>query len=132
MNGYHLCPMNTKQKQLFKILKNRYCLAEVATSGGKSLIISIVYFYTLSKLNPDAKLLLIVPSISLVTQMYDDFLKNFYGENNINGLLDYKYEIEFTNGNILNKFMGEIVQTNLGDILVENLKEILKEYSTEF
>ena len=29
----------------YKILRNRYCLAEVATSGGKSLIISIVYFY---------------------------------------------------------------------------------------
>jgi hypothetical protein len=31
----------------YKILKNRYCMAEVATSGGKSLIISIIIFYIL-------------------------------------------------------------------------------------
>ena len=38
-----------------KILKNRYCMAEVATSGGKSLIISIVMFYTLKKIKEDEK-----------------------------------------------------------------------------
>ena len=65
----------------FKILKNRFCLAEVATSGGKSLIISIVHFYTLAKLNPDAKLLLIVPSISLVTQFFDDIIDYNLGFN---------------------------------------------------
>jgi hypothetical protein len=58
----------------YKILKNRFCMAEVATSGGKSLIISIVIFYTLKNLNPDAKFLLIVPSITLVTQFYDSMI----------------------------------------------------------
>ena len=79
----------------FKILKNRFCLAEVATSGGKSLIISIVYFYTLSKLNPDAKLLLIVPSISLVTQFFDDIIDYNIGQN-----------VEFDGGNTNKLFLS--------------------------
>ena len=67
-------PYEHQIETAFKILKNRYCLAEVATSGGKSLMTSIVYFYTIRKLNPDAKLLLIVPSISLVTQFFDEII----------------------------------------------------------
>lgn len=64
----------------YKILRNRYCTAEVATSGGKSLIISIVYFYILKHMKPDAKLLLIVPTITLVTQFYDDLMDYNYGK----------------------------------------------------
>jgi superfamily II DNA or RNA helicase len=74
-------PYDHQIETAFKILKNRYCLAEVATSGGKSLIISIVYFYTVTKLNPDAKMLLIVPSISLVTQFFDDIIDYNIGQN---------------------------------------------------
>lgn len=58
-------------------------MAEVATSGGKSLIVSIVIFYTLKNIDPKAKVLLVVPSISLVTQFYDDFLEYNFGENNL-------------------------------------------------
>lgn len=71
----------------YKILRNRYCMAEVATSGGKSLIISIVMFYTLKYIDPDAKFLLIVPSITLVTQFYDNILEYNMGVNN---LMDYR------------------------------------------
>ena len=67
----------------YKILKNRYCMAEVATSGGKSLIISIVIFYTLKKINKDAKFLIIVPSITLVTQFYDNIMEYNWGENHL-------------------------------------------------
>ena len=116
-------PYDHQIETAFKILKNRYSLSEVSTSGGKSLIIAIVYFYTLAKIKSDAKMLLIVPSISLVTQMYDDILKNYYGENNIQGMLDYKYEIEFKNGSIVEKFFGESIMTEKGEVLVEKLKE---------
>lgn len=68
----------------YRILRNKYCTAEVATSGGKSLIISIVYFYILKHINPDAKLLLIVPTITLVTQFYDDLMEYNYGKNKEN------------------------------------------------
>ena len=58
-------------------------MAEVATSGGKSLIISIVIFYTLRNIDPKAKFLIIVPSITLVTQFYDNILEYNIGVNNI-------------------------------------------------
>ena len=76
-------PYDHQIESAYKILKNRYCMAEVATSGGKSLIISIVMFYTLKKIKPDAKFLIIVPSITLVTQFYDNIVEYNYGVNNI-------------------------------------------------
>jgi superfamily II DNA or RNA helicase len=58
-------------------------MAEVATSGGKSLIISIVMFYTLKHIDETAKFLIIVPSITLVTQFYDNIIEYNYGINNL-------------------------------------------------
>ncbi len=68
----------------YKILKNRFCMAEVATSGGKSLVISIIIFYTLQNVDPDAKFLIIVPSINLVTQFTDNIYEYFFGFQNQN------------------------------------------------
>lgn len=93
-------PYDHQIESAYKILKNRYCIAEVATSGGKSLIISIVIFYTLSKINSNAKFLLIVPSITLVTQFYDDLIKYFHGENHLIMMRDEK--INFILGKIEN------------------------------
>jgi superfamily II DNA or RNA helicase len=76
-------PYDHQIESAYKILKNRYCMAEVATSGGKSLIISIVLFYTLRNINPNAKFLIIVPSITLVTQFYDNIVEYNYGVNNL-------------------------------------------------
>jgi superfamily II DNA or RNA helicase len=76
-------PYDHQIETAYKILKNRYCMAEVATSGGKSLIISIVIFYTLSKIKGDAKFLIVVPSITLVTQFYDDITEYNMGVNNL-------------------------------------------------
>ena len=76
-------PYDHQIETAYKILKNRYCLAEVATSGGKSLIISIVYFYTLKHIDADAKMMMVVPNVTLVTQMYDNMLEYYYGENNL-------------------------------------------------
>lgn len=67
-------------------------MAEVATSGGKSLIISIVIFYTLKNLKPDAKFLLIVPSITLVTQFYDNIIEYNHGVNNLAEIRDKKID----------------------------------------
>jgi hypothetical protein len=76
-------PYEHQIEAAYKILKNRYCMAEVATSGGKSLIISIVMFYTLKNIEEDAKFLIIVPSITLVTQFYDNIVEYNYGINNL-------------------------------------------------
>jgi superfamily II DNA or RNA helicase len=112
-------PYDHQIETAYKVLKNRYCLAEVATSGGKSLIISIVFFYTLKNVNPDAKMLLIVPSISLVTQFFDDIKIYFYGQNNILNIKDFYYEIELYNGEFITRNSGELYN----NILVDNLKE---------
>jgi len=98
-------------------------MAEVATSGGKSLIISIVMFYTLKNMNPDAKFLIIVPSITLVTQMYDNFLEYYYGQNNIEST-DYYIEVEKENGEILKlKTDDDILTINRGVVKAIDLKK---------
>ena len=85
-------PYEHQIESAFKILKNRYCMAEVATSGGKSLIISIVMFYTLKHIQPDAKFLIIVPSITLVTQFYDNIVEYNWGINNLAEMREKKIE----------------------------------------
>lgn len=90
-------PHDYQIETAYKILKNRYCIGEVATSGGKSLIISIIFFYILKNINPDAKFLIIVPSISLVTQFYDNILEYNYGENNIEKIKNSNVENIFVN-----------------------------------
>ena len=85
-------PYEHQVESAYKILKNRYCMAEVATSGGKSLIISIVMFYTLKHIQPDAKFLIIVPSITLVTQFYDNIVEYNWGINNLAEMREKKIE----------------------------------------
>jgi superfamily II DNA or RNA helicase len=82
-NWIPFMPYDHQIESAYKILKNRYCMAEVATSGGKSLIISIVMFYTLKHIQSDAKFLIIVPSITLVTQFYDNIMEYNWGINNL-------------------------------------------------
>lgn len=83
-------PYDHQIESAYKILKNRYCMAEVATSGGKSLIISIVIFYTLKNMDSNAKFLIIVPSITLVTQFYDNIVEYNYGVNNLEEMREKK------------------------------------------
>lgn len=85
-------PYDHQIETAYKILKNRYCMAEVATSGGKSLIISIVMFYTLKHIDPNAKFLIIVPSITLVTQFYDNIIEYNHGINNLIEMRDKKID----------------------------------------
>lgn len=69
---------------VYKILKYKYGIIEVATSGGKSLIFSMLAFYYLKNINPDAKILLVVPGIGLVTQFYNEihnYNLGFHNEN---------------------------------------------------
>jgi len=90
-------PYEHQIEAAYKILKNRYCMAEVATSGGKSLIISIVMFYTLKHIDKNAKFLIIVPSITLVTQFYDNIVEYNHGINNLQEMREKKLDF------ILNK-----------------------------
>lgn len=76
-------PYEHQIEAAYKMLKHRYGNVRVATSGGKSLIFSLFMFYILKR-KPNAKILLIVPSISLVNQFYDDILDYNIGFNKEN------------------------------------------------
>jgi len=69
---------------IYKLFVWKYGLIEVATAGGKSLIFGTFLFYYLKNVNPDAKFLLIVPTINLVTQFYNDIMEYNLGFNNDN------------------------------------------------
>lgn len=93
-------PYDHQIETAYKILKNRYCMAEVATSGGKSLIISIIMFYTLKHMDPNAKFLIIVPSITLVTQFYDNIVEYNHGMNNLVEMSDKKLDHVLTGSHL--------------------------------
>lgn len=67
-------PYDHQIDAVYNMLKYKYGLIEVATAGGKSLIFGTFMFYILKHINPNAKFLLIVPQMSLVTQFYDDIV----------------------------------------------------------
>ena len=72
-------PMKPRDYQIdtaFNIIKYQSCLAELATSAGKSLIIFMVIAYLLEH-EKSRKVLMIVPTVDLVIQATEDF----YGYN---------------------------------------------------
>jgi superfamily II DNA or RNA helicase len=77
-------PYEHQVEAISQILKHQFGIVEIATAGGKSLVFGTLVFYYLKYINPDAKFLLIVPSISLVTQFYNDLNDYNYGFNNDN------------------------------------------------
>jgi len=65
-------PREYQLKSAYKILEWKRSVSEIATRAGKTLIAYIVFRYCIEHLKMK-KILAIVPSISLVKQMYDDF-----------------------------------------------------------
>lgn len=77
-------PYDHQIEAIFKIIKYKYCLLEIATAGGKSLVFGTFLFWYLRNINPNSKFLLIVPSIGLVTQFYNDLMDynlGYFNEN---------------------------------------------------
>lgn len=75
LNFFKLHKLNPRDYQIetaYKILRYNRCLAELATSAGKSLILFMVITYLL-EVEKSKKILLIVPNISLVVQAAEDF-----------------------------------------------------------
>jgi superfamily II DNA or RNA helicase len=71
-NGYKLTPHDYQIEAAFNILKFRRCLAELATSAGKTMISFMTVAYMLEK-QKASKILFIVPNVSLVVQASEDF-----------------------------------------------------------
>jgi RNase P/RNase MRP subunit p29 len=65
-------PRDYQIEAAFNILKFRKCLAELATSAGKTLISFLTVAYILEH-NKATKILFIVPNVSLVVQAHEDF-----------------------------------------------------------
>jgi len=67
-----LKPRDYQVESAFKIIRNRNCLSELATSAGKSLIIFQVIAYLLEH-SMAKRILMIVPNVDLVIQATEDF-----------------------------------------------------------
>ncbi|MCK9415202.1 DEAD/DEAH box helicase family protein [Candidatus Dojkabacteria bacterium] len=83
-DGKPFIPYEHQIEAIYQLLKYNYGILEIATAGGKSLVFGTLLFFYLKNVNPDAKFLLIVPNISLVTQFYNDLNDYNYGYNNDN------------------------------------------------
>ena len=62
-------------------IERERCLLLSPTGSGKSLIIYSLLRYYLDKIPKDKKVLIIVPTVSLVEQMYSDFIDYSYDNN---------------------------------------------------
>ena len=75
-------PYDYQLQAALDCINNVSKICEMATGSGKSLTIYLIIRWFMEKLEKDEKILLIVPSIILLNQMYDDFesygLKNAF------------------------------------------------------
>ena len=67
-------PYEHQTEAVYKSLKYKMGLIEVATAGGKSLILGTFLFYIYKNVNPNAITLIVVPNVNLVTQFHDDLI----------------------------------------------------------
>lgn len=65
-------PRDYQVHSAYKIIKHKLSISELATSAGKSLIIYLVFSYLLEK-GLTKRCLMIVPTINLVIQAFEDF-----------------------------------------------------------
>ena len=70
--GSTITPRDYQIDTAYNILKFRKCLAELATSAGKTLISFLTIAYMLEKKKAE-RILFIVPNVSLVVQAHEDF-----------------------------------------------------------
>jgi superfamily II DNA or RNA helicase len=70
--GEPFIPRKYQVDTAYKILCNKICISELTTAAGKSLIIFMCIAYFQEK-QLSKKILMIVPSIDLVIQAYEDF-----------------------------------------------------------
>ena len=73
INGKKISPRTHQYMGLYHIMKYKRALLQSPTASGKSLIAYTVTRYILD-INCNNRILIVVPTISLVTQMYKDFI----------------------------------------------------------
>ena len=72
-NGEKIVPHDHQVKAIYHALKKNRSLLLSPTGSGKSLIIYYLMRYYLDNIDVDKKILIIVPTTGLVSQMYNDF-----------------------------------------------------------
>jgi superfamily II DNA or RNA helicase len=104
-------PRDYQIETAFQIIKYKCCLAELATSAGKTLIIFMVFCYLLER-QKSKKILMIVPTVDLVVQSSEDF---------------YEYNTESVNMNlqIQQIFAGSVIRDG-SNIVVGTYQSLVK------
>ena len=74
VSGKHVTVHSHQLESIYHSIKSGKCLLLSPTGSGKSLIIYCLLRWYLNKLPKDRKVLVLVPTISLVSQMYSDFV----------------------------------------------------------
>lgn len=71
-------PRDYQEECAYRMLKNRRCMAQLATSAGKTMISFVIFAYMLDQLGMQ-NCLIVVPSASLINQTaadFEDYMKN--------------------------------------------------------
>lgn len=114
--GSQITPRDYQIETAYNILKFRKCLAELATSAGKTLISFLTVAYMLEKGHAQ-KILFIVPNVSLVVQAHEDFHE-----------YNYKNRIDLR---IQQIFAGQEVKKNK-NIIIGTYQSLIKKDAAYF
>jgi len=131
-DGKDFMPYDHQIDAIFQLLKYQYGIVEIATAGGKSLVFGTLIFYYLTKVNPDAKCLLIVPNISLVTQFYNDLGDYNYGFNETDNKTPLDIRIDEVMSDKPRKYRSTEKEPNIYIGTYQSLEKWPKEWFKQF
>lgn len=132
LDGKPFIPYDHQVDTIFQVLKYQYGLVEIATAGGKSLVFGTLIFYYLKYINPDAKFLLIVPNISLVTQFYNDLNDYNYGFNGTDNKNPIDIRIDEVMSDKPRKYRDEEKKPNIFIGTYQSLEKWPREWFRQF
>lgn len=131
-DGADFMPYDHQIDAIYQLLKYRYGIVEIATAGGKSLVFGTLIFYYLTHVNPDAKFLLIVPNISLVTQFYNDLGDYNYGFNGTDNKTPMDIRIDEVMSDKPRKYRDNEKTPNVYIGTYQSLEKRPREWFTQF
>lgn len=131
-DGKDFMPYDHQVDAIYQLLKYQYGIVEIATAGGKSLVFGTLLFYYLTHVNPDAKFLLIVPNISLVTQFYNDLNDYNYGFNGTDNKTPIDIRIDEVMSDKPRKYRDEEKKPNIFIGTYQSLEKWPREWFRQF
>jgi len=122
-----LTPRYYQIEAVYKFIKYRRMIAEMATSAGKTLIIFMIYKYLkylYNKQDKDFKILFIVPTVGLVLQFYEDFQEYNTSDDNL--------KITMVSGETLDHKKAQISKYDIAVGTFQSLVKKSNEYLESF